>query len=83
MVKIDERDGLAVQDKDNLDLENLAADTPEVISRQVLNPKFKFSGQVSRLGNDKHWHNRSRSAWKIYSGEGNQRPKYDSLQEGT
>jgi len=35
MVKIDERDGLAVQDKDNLDLENLAADTPEVISRQA------------------------------------------------
>ena len=28
-------DGLAKQDKDNLDLSILAADTPEVISRQV------------------------------------------------
>ena len=28
-------DGLAKQDKDNLDLSSLAADTPEVISRQV------------------------------------------------
>lgn len=29
-------DGLAKQDKDNLDLSSLAADTPEVISRQVV-----------------------------------------------
>jgi len=34
-------DGLAKQDKDNLDLSILAADTPEVISRQVLNTRVK------------------------------------------
>ena len=36
MVEIDERDGLAKQNKDSLDLQTLSADTPEVISRQVI-----------------------------------------------
>ena len=35
MVEID-TDGLAKQNKDTVDLTTLAADTPEVISRQVL-----------------------------------------------
>lgn len=35
MVEIDERDGLAKQNKDSLDLQTLSADTPEVISRQA------------------------------------------------
>ena len=35
MVEIDERDGLARQNKDTLDLTTLSAATPEVISRQV------------------------------------------------
>jgi len=34
MVQLDD-DGLAKQDKDNVILKDLAADTPEVISRQV------------------------------------------------
>lgn len=36
MVQLDEVDGLAKQDKDNINLGALTADTPEVISRQVL-----------------------------------------------
>jgi len=36
-------DGLAKQDKDNLDLSTLAADTPEVISRQVFNMLVKHN----------------------------------------
>ena len=35
MVQLDEFDGLAKQDKDNIKLEDLTADYPEVISRQV------------------------------------------------
>lgn len=40
MVEID-ADGLAKQNKDTVDLTTLAADTPEVISRQV-RLSFKF-----------------------------------------
>ena len=42
MVEIDERDGLARQNKDVLNLDTLAADTPEVISRQVLSAKILY-----------------------------------------
>ena len=34
-IPLDETDGLAKQDKDNINLEELTAATPEVISRQV------------------------------------------------
>ena len=51
MVEID-TDGLAKQNKDTVDLTTLAADTPEVISRQVLYfclNKKGFHSRFSRL----------------------------------
>ena len=49
MVEID-TDGLAKQNKDTVDLTTLAADTPEVISRQVFLLEFRpFQGNVGVL----------------------------------
>ena len=47
MVEID-TDGLAKQNKDTVDLTTLAADTPEVISRQVFS-QVNFRGWLIEL----------------------------------
>ena len=68
MVEID-TDGLAKQNKDTVDLTTLAADTPEVISRQVFSLEFR-PFQPYFLGNYQCRYNRSRSARKVYCCKG-------------
>ena len=72
MVEID-TDGLAKQNKDTVDLTTLAADTPEVISRQVFHFFKNFEFLAFFLGYDQCWYDRSRSARKVYCCKGHLR----------
>ena len=59
MVVLD-TDGLAKQDKEALDLKTLAADTPEVISRQVIiNYKLFYGFLHDSVGYFKVFYNKS------------------------
>ena len=69
MVEID-TDGLAKQNKDTVDLTTLAADTPEVISRQVFYFCKKKVFIPASLGYNQCWYDRSRSTRKVYCCEG-------------